>query len=197
MTIWKYTEVDHSQAATQKLAKLFDGKKYFDYPKPVELLKRCIALYTDPEECIVLDFFSGSGTFAHAVMELNANDEGKRKYILVQAPEKMDNPANVTLTFDTIPQFAEERIRRAGQNVVSEINSKNEEIKEKNGGLFTDEANSSLLTIPDTGFRVLKLDSSNMEAVYYTPEDLDARHIFTSVDNDKSERTPHDELFEN
>ena len=196
MKIWKYTEVDHSQAATQKLAKLFDGKKYFDYPKPVELLKRCIALYTDPEECIVLDFFSGSGTFAHAVMELNANDEGKRKYILVQAPEKMDNPANVTLTFDTIPQFAEERIRRAGQNVVSEINSKNEEIKEKNGGLFTDEANSSLLTIPDTGFRVLKLDSSNMEDVYYTPEDFNAQNIFTSVDNVKSDRTPLDLLFQ-
>ncbi|MDE6080174.1 MAG: site-specific DNA-methyltransferase, partial [Duncaniella sp.] len=120
MTIWKYTEVDHSQAATQKLAKLFDGKKYFDYPKPVELLKRCLALYTAPEDCIVLDFFSGSGTFAQAVMELNAADGGTRKYILVQAPEKMENPANVELTFETIPQFAEERIRRAGEQICRE-----------------------------------------------------------------------------
>ena len=196
MTIWKYTEVDHSQAATQKLAKLFDGKKYFDYPKPVELLKRCVALYTSPEECIVLDFFSGSGTFAQAVMELNAADGGKRKYILVQAPEKMENPANVTLTFDTIPQFAEERIRRAGQNVVSEINAKNEKIKEKNGGLFTDEANSSLLTIPDSGFRVLRLDSSNMEDVYYTPEDFSEQNLFNTVDNVKPDRTPLDLLFQ-
>ena len=196
MTIWKYTEVDHSQAATQKLAKLFDGKKYFDYPKPVELLKRCLALYTSPEECIVLDFFSGSGTFAQAVMELNAADGGKRKYILVQAPEKMENPANVTLTFDTIPQFAEERIRRAGQNVVSEINAKNEEIKEKSGGLFTDEANSSLLTIPDTGFRVLRLDSSNMEEVFYTPEDFNEQNLFNTVDNVKSDRSPLDLLFQ-
>ena len=196
MTIWKYTEVDHSQAATQKLAKLFDGKKYFDYPKPVELLKRCLALYTSHEECIVLDFFSGSGTFAQAVMELNAADGGKRKYILVQAPEKMENPANVTLTFDTIPQFAEERIRRAGQNVVSEINSKNEEIKEKNGGLFTDEANSSLLTIPDTGFRVLKLDSSNMEDVFYTPDKFEPSLLDSLVDNIKADRSGEDLLFQ-
>lgn len=145
MTIWKYTEVGHSQDATKSLAKLFDGKKYFDYPKPVELLKRCLALYTSPDECTVLDFFSGSGTFAQAVMELNAEDGGKRKYILVQAPEKMENPANVTLTFETIPQFAEERIRRAGKKILDEIRSRREAENSGNGvvessgcGLFDD-----------------------------------------------------------
>lgn len=176
MTIWKYTEVDHSQAATQKLAKLFDGKKYFDYPKPVELLKRCLALYTSLEECTALDFFSGSGTFAQAVMELNAEDGGKRKYILVQAAEKMENPANVTLTFETIPQFAEERIRRAGKKVKEEAGRHGQDL--------------------DIGFRVLKLDSSNMEDVFYTPEDFDAKDIFTSVDNVKSDRKPLDLLFQ-
>lgn len=176
MTIWKYTEVDHSQAATQKLAKLFDGKKYFDYPKPVELLKRCLALYTNTEECVVLDFFSGSGTFAQAVMELNAQDGGKRRYILVQAPEKMENPANVTLTFDTIPQFAEERIRRAGKKIKEEAGPQGQDL--------------------DIGFRVLKLDSSNMEDVFYTPEDFDASQITGLVDNVKSDRTPLDLLFQ-
>ncbi|MBD5290700.1 MAG: site-specific DNA-methyltransferase [Bacteroides sp.] len=176
MTIWKYTEVDHSQAATQKLAKLFDGKKYFDYPKPVELLKRCLALYTAPEDCIVLDFFSGSGTFAQAVMELNASDGGTRKYILVQAPEKMENPANVELTFETIPQFAEERIRRAGEKVKEEAGLQGQDL--------------------DTGFRVLKLDSSNMEDVFYTPEDFSEADLFNYVDNVKSDRTPLDLLFQ-
>ena len=176
MTIWKYTEVDHSQAATQKLAKLFDGKKYFDYPKPVELLKRCLALYTSSEDCIVLDFFSGSGTFAQAVMELNAQDGGNRKYILVQAPEKMENPANVELKFDTIPQFAEERIRRAGRKV-----------KEEAGIMAQD---------LDIGFRVLKLDSSNMEDVYYTPDNFDANNLFTLADNIKTDRSSEDLLFQ-
>ena len=176
MTIWKYTEVDHSQAATQKLARLFDGKKYFDYPKPVELLKRCLALYTAPEACIVLDFFSGSGTFAQAVMELNAQDGGNRKYILVQATEKMENPTNVELTFDTIPQFAEERIRRAGEKVKEEAGDKAKNL--------------------DIGFRVLKLDSSNMEDVFYTPEEFDAQRSLDFVDNVKCDRTPLDLLFQ-
>ena len=175
MTIWKYTEVDHSQGATQKLAKLFDGKKYFDYPKPVELLKRCAALYSS-DDCIVMDFFSGSGTFAHAIMELNAEDGGKRKFILVQAAEKMENPSNVTLHFDTIPQFAEERIRRAGRKV-----------KEEAGIMAQD---------LDIGFRVLKLDSSNMEDVYYTPDDFNANNLFTLADNIKTDRTSEDLLFQ-
>lgn len=176
MTIWKYTEVDHSQAATQKLAKLFDGKKYFDYPKPVELLRRCLALYTSPEECTVLDFFSGSGTFAQAVMELNAEDGGKRKYILVQAPEKMENPANVTLTFETIPQFAEERIRRAGKKVKEEAGLQGQDL--------------------DTGFRVLKLDSSNMENVFYTPDKFEPSLLDSLVDNIKADRSGEDLLFQ-
>ena len=198
MTIWKYTEVDHSQAATQKLAKLFDGKKYFDYPKPVELLKRCLALYTAPEDCIVLDFFSGSGTFAQAVMELNAYDGGKRKFILVQAPEKMENPANVELTFETIPQFAEERIRRAGEQICRDaINRvRGDQGNSKPDGLFDDDASEQNVNLPDVGFRVLKLDSSNMEDVFYTPEDFNEADLFKSVDNVKPDRTPLDLLFQ-
>lgn len=223
MTIWKYTEVGHSQDATKALAKLFDGKKYFDYPKPVELLKRCLSLYTSPEECIVMDFFSGSGTFAQAVMELNAEDGGKRKYILVQAPEKMENPANVTLTFETIPQFAEERIRRAGKKILEERYTKTslieglacakgtvgdgtaqhqslwpdlydeEEKKEiiKEGDEIKREADGL-----DTGFRVLKLDSSNMEDVFYTPDKFDPTMLDGLVDNIKADRSGEDLLFQ-
>ncbi|MDE6277884.1 MAG: site-specific DNA-methyltransferase [Muribaculaceae bacterium] len=175
MTIWKYTEVDHSQAATQKLAKLFDGKKYFDYPKPVELLKRCLALYTSTEECTVLDFFSGSGTFAHAVMQLNAEDGGNRKYILVQVPEKMENPANVTLTFNTIPEFAKERIRRAGRKIKEEAGLQGQEL--------------------DTGFRVFRVDESNMEDVYFQPAALSQDKLDLLLDNVKPDRTDLDLLF--
>lgn len=85
MTIWKYSDVDHSQAATQKLAQIFDGKKFFDYPKPVKLIQRCVSLYTNNND-IILDFFSGSATTAHAVMQLNAEDGGHRKFIMVQLP---------------------------------------------------------------------------------------------------------------
>lgn len=176
MTIWKYTEVGHSQDATKALAKLFDGKKYFDYPKPVELIKRCLALYTAPEECLVMDFFSGSGTFAQAVMELNAQDGGKRKYILVQAQERMVNPANVTLRFDTIPQFAQERIRRAGKKVKVDAGLQGQDL--------------------DIGFRVLKLDTTNMEEVYYTPERFDPSMLDGLVDNIKPDRTGEDLLFQ-
>ncbi|MDE7426912.1 MAG: site-specific DNA-methyltransferase [Muribaculaceae bacterium] len=202
MTIWKYTEVDHSQAATQKLAKLFDGKKYFDYPKPVELLKRCLALYTSPDECIVLDFFSGSGTFAQAVMELNANDGGKRKYILVQAPEKMENPANVELKFETIPQFAEERIRRAGEQIRRDaiLRVRNDKTAgTATGDLFDDmdsERTRRIASLPDTGFRVLKLDSSNMEDVFYTPDAFEPSLLDGLVDNIKADRTGEDLLFQ-
>jgi adenine-specific DNA-methyltransferase len=119
MTIWKHTEVDHSQGATQKLAKLFDGKKYFDYPKPVELIKRCVSLYSDTDS-IVMDFFSGSGTTAQAVMELNAQDQGSRKFILVQLPEQLDSKNEARkLGYNTLCDLAEERIRRAGHQILS------------------------------------------------------------------------------
>ena len=130
MTIWKYTEVDHSQGATQKLAKLFDGKKVFDYPKPVDLIKRAISLYSD-RDSIILDFFSGSSTTAQAVMELNANDEGKRKFIMVQLQEEFPESSDgYKMGFKTICDAAKERIRRAGKKIV-------EELKTKQPDLFT------------------------------------------------------------
>ena len=89
MTIWKYSEVGHSQEASQNLKKLFNGQSYFTYPKPVELIKRCIRLYSEPD-CIVMDFFSGSATTAQAVMEINQEDNSNLQFIMVQLPEKTD-----------------------------------------------------------------------------------------------------------
>ena len=142
MTIWKYTEVGHSQDAAQKLKQLFDGKAVFDYPKSVELLKRCCLLYSD-QTSIILDFFSGSATTAHAVMQLNAEDGGNRKFIMVQLPEKCDENSEAKRAgFDNICEIGKERIRRAGEKIKQEYGEKAENL--------------------DIGFRVFKLDSTNM-----------------------------------
>lgn len=176
MTIWKYTEVDHSQGATQKLAKLFDGKKVFDYPKPVELIKRAISLYAD-KEAIILDFFSGSSTTAQAVMELNVNDDGKRKFIMVQLQEEFSESSDgYKMGFKTICDAAKERIRRVGKKIKEESPLTTQDL--------------------DIGFRVLKLDSTNMEDIYYAPSDINQANLFSLVDNVKPDRTPEDLLFQ-
>ena len=176
MTIWKYTEVDHSQGATQKLAQIFDGKKYFDYPKPVDLIKRCVSLYSN-QNSIILDFFSGSATTAHAVMQLNAEDGSNRKFIMVQLPENTDEKSEAYKAgYKTICEIGKERIRRAGKK-----------IKEENAGK---EGIDKL----DIGFRVLKLDSSNMQDVYYTPQEFTMNDLF--ADNVKPDRTAEDLLFQ-
>lgn len=176
MTIWKHTEVDHSQGATQKLAKLFDGKKYFDYPKPVSLIERCLQLYSD-KDSLILDFFSGSATTAHAVMQLNAEDGGNRKFIMVQLPELTDEKSEAYKAgYKNICEIGKERIRRAGAKI---------------------KADSPLTTQNlDTGFRVLKLDSSNMKDVFYSPKETSQLELFTLVDNVKDDRTSEDLLFQ-
>lgn len=176
MTIWKYTEVDHSQGATQKLAQIFDGKKYFDYPKPVDLIKRCVSLYSN-QNSIILDFFSGSATTAHAVMQLNAEDGSNRKFIMVQLPENTDEKSEAYKAgYKNICEIGKERIRRAGKK-----------IKEEN-------ADKEGIDKLDIGFRVLKLDSSNMQDVYYTPQEFTMNDLF--ADNVKPDRTAEDLLFQ-
>ena len=134
MTFWRYEEVGHSQDATQKLAKLFDGKKYFDYPKPIELIKRCIAIYSDSDS-YVLDFFSGSATTAHAVMQLNAEDGGKRKYIMVQLPEETAKDSEAYKAgYKSICEIGKERIRRAGKKIKEEQKAKQPDLFNKMGG---------------------------------------------------------------
>ena len=176
-TWWPNSEVGHSQEATQEVKNLFDGHAYFDYPKPVRLLKKIIQIGTH-DDSIVLDFFSGSATTAHAMIQLNAEDNGHRKFILVQLPEMtaIDSDA-YKAGYKNICEIGKERIRRAGRK-----------IKEDAG-----------LTAPadlDIGFRCLRLDKSNMKPVYYTPEKIQQQDLFSLVDNVKPDRTPEDLLFQ-
>jgi len=176
-TWWPNSEVGHSQEATQEVKNLFDGHAYFDYPKPVRLLKKIIQIGTH-DDSIVLDFFSGSATTAHAMIQLNTEDNGHRKFILVQLPEKTDEESEAYKAgYKNICEIGKERIRRAGRK-----------IKEDAG-----------LTAPadlDIGFRCLRLDESNMKPVYYTPEEISQQDMFSLVDNVKSDRTPEDLLFQ-
>ena len=175
MTIWKHTEVDHSQGATQKLAKLFDGKKYFDYPKPVTLIQRCISLYSN-KDSLILDFFSGSATTAHAVMQLNAEDCGNRKYIMVQLPEETPEDSEARKAgYNTIPEIAKERIRRAGKKIKEESPLTTQNL--------------------DTGFRVFRLADSNFEEVKKAPAEYDQSQLDLFLNNVKSDRTDLDLLF--
>ena len=173
MTIWKYSEVGHSQEASQSLKKLFDGKAFFDYPKPVKLIKRCIQLYSDPDST-VLDFFSGSATTAHAVMELNAEDGGHRKFIMVQLPEPCDEKSEAYKAgYKNICEIGEERIRRAAKKI------------------HEDHPDAEF----DDGFRVFKVDSSNMKDVYYSAEEYSQTMLAGLESNIKDDRTDLDLLF--
>lgn len=186
MTIWKYTEVDHSQGATQKLAQLFDGNKLFDYPKPVDLVKRCVQLYSEFDS-IALDFFSGSATTAHAVMQLNAEDGGNRKFIMVQLPEVCDEKSEAAKAgYKNICEIGKERIRRAGAKITAEVEESNAQLK----------LGEEPKRVPDIGFRVLKIDSSNFEDVSRTPDTLFQDALFSLADNVKPGRTPEDILFQ-
>lgn len=175
MTIWKYSEVGHSQDAKQNLKKLFDGKSFFDYPKSVELIKRCIQLYSN-ESSIILDFFSGSATTAHAVMQLNTEDGGKRKFIMVQLPEETDEKSEAFKAgYENICEIGKERIRRAGEKIKEEAGLNGQDL--------------------DIGFRVLKLDSSNMKDIYYSADEYDQGMLENMQSNTKEDRTDLDLLF--
>ena len=151
MTIWKYVDVGHSQSASQSLKKLFNDKAYFTYPKPVELIKRTIELYSNPDS-IILDFFSGSATTAHATMQLNAEDGGNRRFIMVQLPEELEeNTVAYKDGYVTICDIGEERIRRAGEKMKQELVEKQKS-----------EENAMDPESLDVGFKVLKLDTSNI-----------------------------------
>ncbi len=145
MTIWKYAEVGHSQDATKKLKELFDDKSYFDYPKPVGLIKRMAELVSVGND-IILDFFSGSGTTAHAVMQLNAEDGGSRKHIQVQLPEPTDEKSEAYKAgYRKISDIARERISRAGEKIKTDFADK---LAERDTPL-------------DIGYRTYKLSDTN------------------------------------
>lgn len=167
--------VGMSLDGTREITNLFDGK-VFSFPKPSSLISFFCKICND-KGSIILDFFSGSATTAHAVMKLNAEDGGHRKFIMVQLPEVTDEKSESRKAgYKNICEIGKERIRRAGRKV-----------KEEAGIMAQD---------LDIGFRVLKLDSSNMEDVYYTPDDFNANNLFTLADNIKPDRTGEDLLFQ-
>ena len=164
-----------NQESDKEFLELFD-KKYFDYTKPIKLIYNLVkSNFT--EEGIILDFFSGSATTAHAVMQLNSEDGGNRKFIMVQLPEKTDEKSEAFKAgYKNICEIGKERIRRAGKKI------------KKESPLTTQDL--------DTGFRVLKLDSTNMQDIYYSPKDISQADLFSQVDNVKPDRTGEDLLFQ-
>lgn len=180
-TIWD--DVETTTNGTQLLKKLFGQAGIFDNPKPVEFVKKLLQLGTH-ETAIVLDFFSGSATTAHAVMQLNAEDGGHRKFIMVQLPEPCDEKSEAYKAgYKNICEIGKERIRRAGEKILKE------QLANNNSTLNS--PNSKL----DIGFRVLKLDSTNMKDVYYAPCDYDQDFLHQLESNIKDDRTDLDLLF--
>ena len=171
-----------TKTGTEEIMKLFDKAKIFDYPKPSSLIYRLLKYGFVKSNNIVLDFFSGSATTAHAVMQFNAEDGGNRKFIMVQLPEKTDPKSEAYKAgYPNICEIGKERIRRAGKKI-------KEENKDKAG-----------IDRLDTGFRVLKLDSSNMADVYYTPAETPIEQTLgfeAFEDNIKPDRTAEDLLFQ-
>lgn len=164
-----------------EVEKIFDGKSYFSYPKPVNLLK-LLCSSMEENNSLILDFFSGSATTAHAVMQLNAEDGGNRKFIMVQLPEVCDEKSEAFKAgYKNICEIGKERIRRAGQQILKQVQND----KEKDG-LFSEVSTGSTSAL-DIGFRVLKCDTSNMEDVYYSPEHFDKQDLFKN--NIKTDRT--------
>lgn len=169
---WTFKDVN-SERGTEEFVNLGFDKRIFLKPKPVGTIKRCVELASDKDD-LILDFFSGSATTAHAVMQLNAEDGGNRKFIMVQLPEVTAEKSEARKAgYHTICDIGEERIRRAGKK-----------IKEETGADI------------DYGFRVLRVDSTNMRDVYYRTQDLKQTEIELLADNIKEDRTPEDLLFQ-
>lgn len=175
-SIWLHSEVGHSQEAKREIQALFPENIPFDTPKPTRLLKQIITIGAS-EDATVLDFFSGSSSTADAVMQLNAEIGTKRKFIMIQVPETVSNDGYFTnnAVSNTICEIGKERIRRAGDKIKSESPMTTQDL--------------------DIGFRVLKLDDTNMKDVYYAPDDYDQGMIAALESNIKDDRTDLDLLF--
>jgi len=184
----------NNQAGTLEVKSIFNGD-VMSFPKPKQLLMDVCNMGSSDND-IILDFFAGSATTAHAVMQLNAEDGGNRKFIMVQLPEPCNEQSEAFKAgYKTIAEISKERIRRAGKK----IKDNGGRMKDEESTLFSDSYNSSFIPHPsslDVGFRVLKVDSSNMAEVYYTPDAVNQGELFNAVDNIKPDRKPEDLLFQ-
>ncbi|MDR0693192.1 MAG: site-specific DNA-methyltransferase [Puniceicoccales bacterium] len=170
-----YENVGHTQESAQELKVLFGGKNFFDNPKPLRLMQHLLILANTKPDSIILDFFSGSATTAHAVMQLNAKDSGKRKFIMVQLPEKTNESSEAfNAGCKTIADIGKERILRAG-----------EKIRAENPGADF-----------DCGFRVFRVDESNMKDVDLSPAETKQEDLIALAENIKEDRTDLDLLYD-
>ena len=170
-----YKEVGHSQEGAKEVTALFGDKGVFDGPKPIRLLQRLLTLANLDDNSIILDFFSGSASTAHAVMKMNAEKQKHCPFIMVQLPEHISEKKKEQ-GYETVCEIGKERIRRAGKKIKEESPLTTQDL--------------------DTGFRVLKLDSTNMQDIYYSPKDISQADLFSQVDNVKPDRTGEDLLFQ-
>lgn len=185
MTIWN--DLPAMRQTKAEMKDLFGISNIFDTPKPIEMLERCGAISGLSQKDIALDFFSGSATTAHAVMQLNAKDGGNRKFIMVQLPEVCDEKSEAAKAgYHTICEIGEERIRRAGEKIKAEVEQQNQQL----------ELGAKPKQVPDIGFRVLRVDSSNYQDVRRTPEETVQGSLDELIDVAKSDRESLDKLFE-
>ncbi len=177
-TLWFHKEVGSNDTASREVRELFNlNRSPISFPKPTTLIHRILQLAAHQQDAVILDFFSGSATTAHAVMEMNAEDGGKRRHIMVQLPEICDEKSEAYKAgYKTIAEIGKERIRRAGQKIFK-------------GQCHED-------WDKDIGFRVLKIDTSNMAEVYYTPDGVKQDDLLAAVDNIRPDRSPEDLLFQ-
>ena len=222
---WWGKEAGNNQEGSKELSSLLGNKNLFTNPKPLKLLHQGLLIAASDKQSIVLDFFSGSATTAHAVMQLNAEDGGKRKFIMVQLPEACDEKSEAFKAgYQTIAEIGKERIRRAGKKILNALgvenlegNSVGEALASTSPSLRVEakasptnssptqsaptnipptEALPTKAPLPDIGFRVLKIDSSNMKDVYYTPDAVQQHHLFDQIDTIREDRSAEDLLFQ-
>ena len=208
-----WNDIEGNKKATRDVRGIFDSQKVFDFPKPIGFIKKILRIGSD-KDSIVLDFFSGSATTAHAVMQLNAEDGGHRKFIMVQLPEKCDEASEAYKAgYKNICEIGKERIRRAGDKIKQALLNdgiairKMTEYKATQGNLEgfsygewmeapeVIQAKEKMASSLDVGFRVLKLDDTNMKDVYYAPDDYDQGMLAGLESNIKDDRTDLDLLF--
>ena len=193
-TWWTNDEVGHNQEGAKDVKALLGTGDLFTNPKPVRLIKKILQLASN-ENSLILDFFSGSATTAHAVMQLNAEDGGHRKFIMVQLPEKCEESSEAAKAgYKTICEIGKERIRRAGAKVLADQQAKQKSTEGKND-LFDSAEQQPTAKNLDVGFRVLKIDESNMKDVYYSAGEISQQDLIEQISNIRDGRTDLDLLF--
>ena len=203
-SMWWSKEVGNNDSAKRELTGLFDGKAVFDTPKPPSLINRMLQVSTE-EESLVLDFFAGTSPSAHAVMQLNAEDGGRRKFIMVQLPEPTDESSEAFKAgYKTIAEISKERIRRAAAKIKEELTTKDtNNTKKEEADLFAEGDKETFRDfrafrgskLPDLGFKVFKLDSTNIKP-WEVDFDMTERTLEDFISNIKPDRREEDVLYE-